>query len=205
MAVRDQLQAQLIAAGQQLQRMAPWGQEADSQDDTAAQADTRKQGHRQQQEQPQNSKQQAGKAELSSSSWLLRAAATKAPGHFSSSLAELWPLQPVLGLRGATAAGGNSSSSSKGRCGWLRAASWPSSELSWLLHGPPAHLPAVQQLLASALIQPVRTRVSWWRGDVTAAAHAIAHSLLCAESTVPCTVLPAGVHAMQQRCLGVHN
>jgi hypothetical protein len=140
------MEAKLTAAQQHLQHMAPWQQDpsCSSADDKQEPSDSKQQ---------QQQWRQAGSSSGSSSSsknWLLRTADTKVPGHFTGSLAELWPLKPVLGLKDLAASGAS----------WLRDAGWPGCDLDWLLHHPPAHLPSVQQLLWSALVQPVRTRVS---------------------------------------------
>lgn len=151
----DQLEGRLTAAGQQLQRMAPWqcqeGATVHTQDNGSN--DTKQQ----QQQERAGDDQQSGSSRKStskkSSSWLLRAAETKAPGHFRGSLAELWPFKPVVG--GLTSSNNNSSAAAP----WLRGAAWPGTDLAWLLHSPPRHLPAVEQLMYSALVQPVQARV----------------------------------------------
>jgi hypothetical protein len=154
---RDQMQQRLTAAGQQLQQMAPWQPDQHSSSAAAPAGDCTQQRDTSSSHQRDGStgKPSSGSngSKAGSRSWLLQAAGTKAPSHFTGSLAELWPLQPILGLKEA-AAGGSSSGS------WLRGAAWPGSELAWLLQDPPQHLPDVQQLLSSALVQPVIARVS---------------------------------------------
>jgi hypothetical protein len=150
---KDQMEAKLTAAHQHLQRIAPWQQDPSCSSADDAQEPSDSQQRQRGQHCSKGSASQAGNSSSSSSSgknWLLRTADTKVPGHFTGSLAELWPLKPVLGLKDLAASGAS----------WLRDAGWPGCDLDWLLHHPPAHLPSVQQLLWSALVQPVRTRVS---------------------------------------------
>jgi hypothetical protein len=150
---RDQMQERLTAAGQQLQQMAPWQPQQRSSSSTAVTASDCAQPRDSSGSHWPDSSTSKPSSKAGSRSWLLQSADMQAPSHFTGSLAQLWPLQPILGLREA-AAGGSSSGS------WLRDAAWPGSELAWLLQDPPQHLPDVQQLLSSALVQPVMARVS---------------------------------------------
>jgi hypothetical protein len=149
---KDQMEARLTAAHQHLQRMAPWQQDLSCSSADVAQepSDSKQQQQWGQHGNKGSARRQAGSSSSSGKNWLLRTADTKVPGHFTGSLAELWPLKPVLGLKDLAASGAS----------WLKDAGWPGCELDWLLHHPPAHLPSVQELLWSALVQPVRTRVS---------------------------------------------
>jgi hypothetical protein len=146
---KDHVEAKLSSAHQHLQCIAPWQQQQQpacsaADDDTQQSPDAR---HTQQ----HGSKAAAVSTYASSSrNWLLQTADIKVPGHFTGSLAELWPLKPVQGLKELAASGAS----------WLQGAAWPGCDTEWLLQHPPAHLPSVQQLLWSTLVQPVRTRVS---------------------------------------------
>jgi hypothetical protein len=163
---RDQLEAKLSTVGQQLQRMAPRqplpSPEPNSTEDTRQQSDCAKAAK-------SSSCRKGGSSGTSSSSksWLLQTADAECPAHFTGSLAELWPLKPVVGLR-AAARGASSSSSGNGSGAWLCGAAWPGADLAWLLHDPPSRLPSVQQLLWTAFVQPVRARVSHGVGCDTA-------------------------------------
>jgi hypothetical protein len=178
MAWRDQLQGRLDAAGQQLQQMAPWSCVAPAAGGSSQPGAAKQRIAGALQAQPALLSDQdmpcssTSSSKASSNLLLVRAAGQQVPGRFTGSLAEVWPLAaPPLWMCGgaapcadADADAAHSSRHSSGRL--LGAGRWPGEQLAWLLRSPPQQLPALEQLLDVALLQPlsrqVRTRMLAW-------------------------------------------